>query len=132
LLTIDSLTGESEPQRRATTPGSVIPDSGLLFELENFFFKGTGITSGSGLAVIVKTGDGETETSPSLETTLTASTDTFLASIMKQLDKDRPLNSFQRGIRNVSYMMIGFMLVMVPIVSFFIFFTIWKEFLHQT
>jgi len=35
---------------------------------------------------------------------------------MEELDKKRPLNSFQRGIRNVSLMMIGFMAVMVPIV----------------
>ncbi len=43
--------------------------------------------------------------------------DAFIATIMKQLNNNRPLNSFQRGIRNVSYMMIAFMLVMVPIVS---------------
>jgi P-type Mg2+ transporter len=36
---------------------------------------------------------------------------------MKELNKKRPLNSFQKGIRNVTYMMIAFMLVMVPIVS---------------
>lgn len=43
--------------------------------------------------------------------------DAFIATIMKQLNKKRPLNAFQRGIRNVTYMMIAFMLVMVPIVS---------------
>jgi Mg2+-importing ATPase len=36
---------------------------------------------------------------------------------MKQLNSKRPLNSFQRGIRHVTYMMIAFMLVLVPIVS---------------
>jgi hypothetical protein len=35
---------------------------------------------------------------------------------MKQLNSKRPLNSFQRGIRHVTYMMIAFMLVLVPIV----------------
>jgi Mg2+-importing ATPase len=43
--------------------------------------------------------------------------DAFIATIMKQLNKRRPLNSFQRGVRAVTYMMITFMLVMVPIVS---------------
>ena len=43
--------------------------------------------------------------------------DAFIATIMKELNKKRPLNSFQKGIRNVTYMMIAFMLVMVPIVS---------------
>jgi Mg2+-importing ATPase len=43
--------------------------------------------------------------------------DAFIATIMKQLKKKRPLNPFQKGTRNVSYMMLGFMGVMVPIVS---------------
>lgn len=42
--------------------------------------------------------------------------DVFIASITKQLNEGRPLNAFQRGIRNVSYMMIGFMVVMVSVV----------------
>lgn len=42
---------------------------------------------------------------------LTRGLDAFLATIMKQLNKKRPINSFQLGIRNVSYMMIGFMIV---------------------
>lgn len=35
----------------------------------------------------------------------------------KELQKSRGPNAFQRGIRNVTWMLIGFMLVMVPIVS---------------
>jgi Mg2+-importing ATPase len=94
-----SLTGESEPLRK--TP-SLIPEkiSPGLFERENLLFMGTSVISGSGLAVVLTTGDGA-----------------FIATIMKELNKKRPVNAFQRGVRHVSYLMITFMLIMVPIVS---------------
>ncbi len=98
-----SLTGESEPLRK--TP-SLVPEkiSPGLFERENLLFMGTSAISGSGLALVLTTGDGA-----------------FIATIMKELNKKRPVNAFQRGVRHVSYLMITFMLIMVPIVS-----------LHQT
>ncbi|KAE8448503.1 hypothetical protein EG329_009384 [Mollisiaceae sp. DMI_Dod_QoI] len=93
-----SLTGESEPQRKSAVI-EVEKASNELFDLENIVLMGTSAISGSGLALVLRTGD-----------------NAFLATIMKQLNKKRPMNSFQRGIRNVSYMMIAFMVVMVPIV----------------
>jgi Mg2+-importing ATPase len=93
-----SMTGESEPQRKGNALQHKKTE-GALFELENIVFMGTSVISGSGVALVLRTGD-----------------DAFLATIMKQLIKKRPLNAFQRGVRNVSYMMIAFMLVMVPIV----------------
>ncbi|CZR54868.1 related to PMR1-Ca++-transporting P-type ATPase located in Golgi [Phialocephala subalpina] len=93
-----SLTGESEPQRKSAIV-AVDKTSNELFDLENIILMGTSAISGSGLALVLRTGD-----------------NAFLATIMKQLNKKRPLNSFQRGIRNVSFMMIGFMIIMVPIV----------------
>ena len=94
-----SLTGESDPLRK--TP-SVIPEkiSPGLFERENLLFMGTSAISGSGLALVLTTGDGA-----------------FIATIMKELNKKRPVNAFQKGVRHVSYLMIVFMLIMVPIVS---------------
>jgi len=35
----------------------------------------------------------------------------------KELEKRRKVNAFQKGIRDVSWMLIGFMAVMVPVVS---------------
>lgn len=93
-----SLTGESEPQRKTSALQDEKRD-GALFELENILLMGTSVISGSGVALVLRTGD-----------------NAFIATIIKLLNKKRPLNSFQRGIRNVSYMMIVFMLVMVPIV----------------
>lgn len=115
-LTACSLTGESEPQRKTATFQSKKAEA-VLFELENMLFMGTSVISGSGVALVIRTGDGEGFTSLNHKDILTILIDAFIATITEQLNKKRPLNSFQRGIRNVSYMMIAFMLVMVPIVS---------------
>ena len=95
-----SLTGESEPLRKTVSlfPEKVSPG---LFERENLLFMGTSVISGSGLALVLATGDRA-----------------FIASIMKELNKKRPVNAFQQGVRHVSYLMITFMLIMVPIVSY--------------
>ena len=93
-----SLTGESEGQRKSNRPRDA-NKPGAIFELENILFMGTSAISGSAVALVVRTGN-----------------DAFIATIMKELNKTRPLNSFQRGIRRVSYLMIGFMLITVPIV----------------
>jgi len=42
--------------------------------------------------------------------------DIFLATLMKELDKQRPQNSFHRGICNIPLAIISFMVAMVPIV----------------
>lgn len=109
-----SLTGESEPLRKTNVLQGVKTE-GDLFELENLIYMGTSVISGSGVALVLRTGDGK----QSLDTYMVTANviDAFIATIMKQLNKRRPLNSFQRGVRNVTYMMIVFMLVMAPIVS---------------
>ncbi|KJF61014.1 magnesium-translocating P-type ATPase [Coccidioides immitis RS] len=96
-----TLTGENEPLRKTPNlqPAKFEKEDPRFFELENIAFMGTSVISGSGLGLVLRTGD-----------------DSFIATIMKQLNKKRPVNSFQRGIRNVTYMLIGFMLTMVPIV----------------
>lgn len=97
-ITQSSLTGESEPQvKTGTTKTEKAPSA--LFDIENLAFMGTNVISGTATGLIVRTGDGA-----------------FIATIMKQLNKKRPVNSFQKGVRNVSFMMIGFMAVMVSIV----------------
>lgn len=93
-----SLTGESDGQRKSNRPQDE-NKPGAIFELENILFMGTSAISGSAVALVLRTGD-----------------DAFIATITMELNKKRPLNSFQRGIRHVSYMMIGFMLLTVPIV----------------
>ncbi|KAH0545433.1 hypothetical protein FGG08_000434 [Glutinoglossum americanum] len=98
VISQSSLTGESAGVRKTANPQSE-KDALDAFALENVVFMGTSVISGSGLALVLRTGD-----------------DAIIASITKALNEKPPLNAFQRGIRNVSYMLIGFMLVMVPIV----------------
>lgn len=95
-----NLTGESMPVAKAPSTALDEKHAGTLFDLRNIAFMGTNVVSGRGVALVLRTGDGN-----------------YMASIIKQLSKNRDLNAFQKGIRNVSYMLIGFMLVMVPIVS---------------
>ncbi|KAL1998886.1 hypothetical protein VTN02DRAFT_5423 [Thermoascus thermophilus] len=93
-----SLTGESHPLKKSALTTSKRSD-GTLFDLENIVFMGTSVISGTAVVLVARTGD-----------------NAFLATIIKELSKRQPLNTFQRGIRNVTYMMVVFMLTMVALV----------------
>ena len=53
-----TLTGESEPVRKAAIPEGE-KEENSLFELENIVFMGTNVISGSALALVLRTGDGK-------------------------------------------------------------------------
>lgn len=95
-----NLTGESMPVTKC--PFGQVDEKGFntLFDLTNIAFKDTSVVSGSGVALVLKTGDSS-----------------YIASIIKQLAAKRETNAFQKGIRKVTYLLIGFMITMVPIVS---------------
>jgi P-type Mg2+ transporter len=57
-IDLNSLTGESEPLRKTSAPGGEKTD-GDLFDLQNLAFMGTAVISGSGLALVLRTGDGK-------------------------------------------------------------------------
>ncbi|RDA93297.1 hypothetical protein CP533_2026 [Ophiocordyceps camponoti-saundersi (nom. inval.)] len=92
-----SWTGESEPVAKVSNPDG--DKEATLFDLPNIAFMGTSVVSGNGLALVLRTGG-----------------DVLVANMANELTKKRAPNAFQRGIRHVSYMLIGFMCVMVPIV----------------
>lgn len=94
-----NMTGESMPVTKAPAHATDEKNVDTLFDTKNIAFMGSSVVSGRGVALVLKTGD-----------------NSYIASIVKQLSSAREINAFQRGIRNVSYMLIGFMLVMVPIV----------------
>ncbi|MCL1873529.1 MAG: magnesium-translocating P-type ATPase [Clostridiales bacterium] len=99
-----SLTGESEPVEKFADPAPGKPASPL--ELSNLAFMGSTVISGSAIALVLAVGD-----------------DTVLGSIASQLQIKTPPTSFEKGVGAVSWVLIRFMLVMVPVVLFLIGFT---------
>ena len=96
-LSQSALTGESEPIEKfshAVTEASQNP-----LELNNLAFMGTNVISGSATALVITVGD-----------------DTILGSIAEQLQGKAPPTSFEKGVNAVSWVLIRFMLVMVPVV----------------
>jgi Mg2+-importing ATPase len=92
-----ALTGESEPVEKFPRP---VADAGSNpLELNNLAFMGTNVISGSATALVITVGD-----------------DTILGSIAEQLQAKAPPTSFEIGVNSVSWVLIRFMLIMVPIV----------------
>ena len=92
-----ALTGESEPvEKFARADGGEGQD---LFALPNICFMGTNVVSGSATAVVLATGD-----------------DTYFGNMARTLSGERAPTSFDRGVNSVSWLLIRFMLVMVPVV----------------
>lgn len=92
-----ALTGESEPQERTGAPANKAEP----LECQNLAFMGSNVISGAAVAVVVAVGN-----------------DTFFGSIAKSLAKPAPATSFDKGVNSVSWTLIRFMLVMVPVVLF--------------
>ena len=90
-----SLTGESFPVEKTPTP-AVKGKGGALVDWSNFCFMGTSIVSGSGTAVVGKTGSS-----------------TEYGKIAKKLTEKAPETEFERGIKSFGYliMQVTFLLV---------------------
>lgn len=93
-----SLTGESGPQEK-TDGLSLDKDYEAVFDLRNIAFMGTSVVSGTATALVIATGDRA-----------------FVASIREQLDKKQPASAFDAGTQRVSYLLTGFMLVIIAVV----------------
>ncbi len=94
-----SLTGESMPIEKYDLPLQKDPQFTNLIEMPNMCFYGTNVLNGTAVAVVVATGN-----------------NTFFGSIAKNISGNRPPTSFDIGINKVSWLLIRFMFVMVPIV----------------
>lgn len=92
------LTGESIPVEKTTNANRSVKTISVL-ELDNTCFMGTNVVSGSATAVIVNTGD-----------------KTYFGSLSKSLVGKRAETSFDKGVNSVSWLLIRFMLIMVPAV----------------
>jgi len=103
-----ALTGESMPVEKAEfSPQNRNPDSPLAtlpknpLNLPGICFMGTNVVSGTATAVIVATGG-----------------DTYFGSIAKELVGKHAETSFEKGINSVSWLLIRFIAVMVPVIFF--------------
>ncbi|KAA0943369.1 magnesium-translocating P-type ATPase [Pseudomonas sp. ANT_H14] len=103
------LTGEALPVEKYDTLGDVtqksatskVADQSNLLDLPNICFMGTNVVSGRARAVVVATGPR-----------------TYFGSLAKAIVGSRAQTAFDRGVNSVSWLLIRFMLVMVPIVFF--------------
>lgn len=109
-------TGESDPAPKCpSVSGEKGQDS--VFDLGNIVLMGTGVVAGHGMAVVLRTGSGKFPSTGFPIACTDADIDVLIAAMSKELSKSTRSNAFQRGIRYVTWMLIGFMCVMVPIVS---------------
>jgi Mg2+-importing ATPase len=102
-----ALTGEALPVEKYDSLGAVAgksaaavaDDKADLLELPNVCFMGTNVVSGTATAIVVATG-----------------ARTYFGSLAKAIVGSRAETAFDRGVNSVSWLLIRFMLVMVPIV----------------
>jgi len=93
-----AMTGESMPVEKFALPRGIAATNPL--ELENLLFMGTNVVSGSATAVAVATGGR-----------------TYFGALAQRVTAiDPALTSFQAGVNKVSWLLIRFMMVMVPLV----------------
>jgi Mg2+-importing ATPase len=102
-----ALTGEAMPLEKYDTLGQVAEKSarstgrvgGNPLERANLGFMGTNVVSGSATAIIITTGRR-----------------TYFGALARSVVGHRALTSFDRGVNSVTWVLIRFMLVMVPVV----------------
>ena len=95
-VTQSALTGESAPEEKSAAPAD---GHASLASCACLAFLGTNVVSGSGIGVVAATG-----------------ADTQFGQVAATLRKKPEATAFDRGIRSVSRILIGFMLAMVPVV----------------
>ncbi|WP_411124335.1 magnesium-translocating P-type ATPase [Streptomyces sp. x-19] len=97
-----ALSGESLPVAKADTRPATDRGqdaTGDPVEADNLVLTGTSVTSGSATGVVIAIG-----------------ADTYLGSMAGALAGERPETSFDTGVKKVSFLLIRFMMVMVPVV----------------
>jgi Mg2+-importing ATPase len=96
-VTQSSLTGESFPVEKFAIEKN--PNATLPMELTSIAFLGTSVESGSAQGIVVATG-----------------TSTYLGDVSASLSEQEPPTSFDRGINQFTWLLVRFVLVMVPLV----------------
>ena len=96
-LNQSALTGESMPVEKF--PTLIGPESQNFLELTNIAFMGSHVTSGTAQAIVVATG-----------------AQTYFGFLARSIVGRRVMTSFETGVNRFTWLMIRFMLVMVPLV----------------
>lgn len=96
-----TLTGESDPVEKFADAKGKKYRTGSVVELDNICYMGSTVISGTAKAIVFETGNR-----------------TYLGSIAKSLIGQRATTAFDIGISKTSFLLIRFMLVMVPFVFF--------------
>jgi Mg2+-importing ATPase len=96
-----SLTGESFPVEKSEVQTNAADAAAAPIALRNVAFLGTSVESGAAGAVVVATGK-----------------NTYLGSMAESLQAPQAQTAFDRGIAQFTWLMLRFMLVMVPLVFF--------------
>lgn len=94
-----SLTGESDPIEKCPESRGDKHSNGSVVELDNICFMGSNVVSGSATGIVLATGN-----------------NTYLGTIAKNISGHRAATAFDKGINKVSFLLICFMLVMIPFV----------------
>ena len=92
-----ALTGEAMPLEKHAPPAQTAPAD--AFDLPNICFMGSAVVSGIGTGVVALTG-----------------ANTAFGKVAGKISEQRVLTSFDRGIARFTWLMIGFIAIMVPMV----------------
>ena len=92
-----TLTGESLPAEKHAEPNSNKIDNAL--EMQNLCFLGNNVENGTATALVLFTGS-----------------DTYLGSLAESLAVDRVETNFDQGIKKFTWLIMKFILIMVPVV----------------
>ena len=94
-----SLTGESESVQKQVNSEISIDEIDNISDLDTICFMGTTIVSGSAKGVVIKVGDSS-----------------YFGKVAHTISNNKPKTAFQKGIENISKLLIHFMLAMIPLV----------------
>ena len=94
-----ALTGESDSVQKQVETKLSIEEIDNISDLDNICFMGTNVVSGTGKGIVIKTGDSS-----------------YFGKVAHTISNSRPKTAFQKGIENISKLLMHFMLAMIPLV----------------
>lgn len=94
-----SLTGESDAVRKLSHTELTEDELDSISDLDTICFMGTNVISGSAKCAVIKTADS-----------------TYFGKVAHTITTGKPKSSFQKGVENISKLLIRFMLILTPIV----------------